>query len=88
PALEIIDITVHKGGKVTYHDPYIPTVKTNEGRTFSSQELTSEVIAKADCVVLTTNHKDFDVEFVRSNAKLIVDMRNMINESSDKVIKL
>ena len=88
PALEIIDITVHKGGKVTYHDPYIPTVKTNEGRTFSSQELTSEVISKADCVVLTTNHKDFDVEFVRSNAKLIVDMRNMINESTDKVIKL
>jgi UDP-N-acetyl-D-glucosamine dehydrogenase len=88
PALEIMDITAHKGGNVTYHDPYIPQVKTNEGRTFSSQELTLEVLAKADCVVLTTNHKEFDMEFVKQHSKLIVDMRNMVEEASDKIIKL
>ena len=88
PALEIMDITAHKGGLVTYHDPYIAKVRTNEGRTFSSQELTIEVIAKADCVVLTTNHKDFDVEFIQEHARLVVDLRNMVKEKGENIFKL
>jgi len=88
PALEIMDITAHKGGLVSYHDPYIPAVKTNEGRIFKSVELTEGTLKKADCVVLTTNHKDFDVEFIKEHAKLIVDLRNMIKKGSEKVYKL
>lgn len=88
PALEIMDIVVHKGGNVSYHDPYIPQVKTNEGRTFTSVDLSAEALAKADCVVLTTNHKDFDVEFLKEHSKMIVDMRNMVKESNGKVVKL
>ena len=88
PALEIIDITSHKGGLVSYNDPYIPQVKTNEGRSFSSVELTEEVLKNSDCVVLTTNHKDFDVVFIKKHANLIVDLRNMIKEGGEKVVKL
>ena len=60
PALEIMYITAHKGGRVSYHDPYIPQVKTNDGRKFNSVDLSTEALAEVDCVVLTTNHKDFD----------------------------
>ena len=88
PALEIMDITAHKGGIVSYHDPYIPSVSTNEGRKFTSADLSAEVLAKADCVVLTTNHKDFDLDFIKKNSRLIVDMRNMIKDSSENVYKL
>ena len=88
PALEIIDIVAHKGGNVLYHDPFIAKAITNEGRTYQSTELTAEALATADCVVLTTNHDVFDMEFVKEHARLIVDMRNMIEESSDKVYKL
>jgi len=88
PALEIMDITSHKGGDVSYHDPYIPNVKTNEGRSFKSVDLSTEALAKADLVVLTTNHKDFDIKFVREHAKLIVDLRNMVEEKSEEVFKL
>ncbi len=88
PALEIMDITVHKGGLVTYHDPYIPNVKTNEGRNFHSVELTEETFKNADCVVLTTNHKDFDIEFIKKHSRLIVDLRNMVKEKGEKVFKL
>jgi UDP-N-acetyl-D-glucosamine dehydrogenase len=38
--------------------------------------------------VLTTNHSAFDVEFVKKYARLIVDMRNMVKEASEKVYKL
>jgi UDP-N-acetyl-D-glucosamine dehydrogenase len=88
PALEIMDITAHKGGIVSYHDPYIPQVKTNEGRKFNSVDLSAETLANADCVVLTTNHKDFDVDFIKQHAKLIVDMRNMMKEEGNGVYKL
>ncbi|MEZ5103284.1 MAG: nucleotide sugar dehydrogenase [Draconibacterium sp.] len=88
PALEIMDTTVHKGGLVSYHDPFIPKVKTNEGREFISVELTPETLQEADVVILTTNHSVFDIEFIQRHTKLIVDMRNMVKESSDKVYKL
>lgn len=88
PALDIIDTIIHKGGEVSYHDPHIATVKTNEGNRFQSTELTAKTLEEADCVVLTTNHNAFDVEFIEKHARLIVDMRNMIKEASDKVYKL
>ena len=39
PALEIMDITAHKGGVLSYHDPYVPEVRTGEGREFQSMPL-------------------------------------------------
>jgi UDP-N-acetyl-D-glucosamine dehydrogenase len=88
PALEIMDITTHKGGIVSYNDPHIPSVQTHQGMSLQSVQLTAETLQNADCVVLTTNHDAFDIEFIKVNSKLIVDMRNMVKESSDKVYKL
>jgi len=45
-------------------------------------------LAAADCVVLTTNHKDLDMELIKEHSKMIVDMRNMIEEGNGKVVKL
>jgi UDP-N-acetyl-D-glucosamine dehydrogenase len=42
----------------------------------------------ADCVVLTTNHDAFDVDFIQQHSQMIVDMRNMVKETNDKVYKL
>jgi len=88
PALDIMDIVAYKGGEVSYHDPYIAKVRTNEGRLYESVELTKETLGSADCVVLTTNHKDFDTGFIQKHAGLIVDLRNTIKESTDSVYKL
>lgn len=88
PALEIMDITAHKGGLVSYHDPYIPNVKTNEGRSFNSVDLSAGALVEVDVVVLTTNHKDFDVEFIKEHAGLIVDLRNMIKEKINNMFNL
>jgi UDP-N-acetyl-D-glucosamine dehydrogenase len=88
PALEIMDITTHKGGIVSYNDPHIPLVQTHHGASLQSVPLTSETLQNADCVVLTTNHDTFDIEFIKEHSKLIVDMRNMIKESSENIYKL
>lgn len=88
PALEIMDITAHKGGEVDYHDPYIPSVRTNDGREFNSVELTEEILNSTDIVVLTTNHKVLDVDFIQQHSRLVVDLRNMIEKKSETVFKL
>jgi UDP-N-acetyl-D-glucosamine dehydrogenase len=94
PALQIMDIVKHKGGIVSYSDPHIPTIKLHGKITsaadpiLNSVALTAETLEAADCVVLTTNHDAFDMEFIQLHAKMIVDMRNMVKEASEKVYKL
>jgi UDP-N-acetyl-D-glucosamine dehydrogenase len=92
PALEIMDIVAKKGGIVSYNDPHIPQVQTHYsaslGEYYHSMELSKEALEEADVVVLTTNHNAFDIDFIQLYSKLIVDLRNMIKESSIKVYKL
>jgi UDP-N-acetyl-D-glucosamine dehydrogenase len=88
PALEIIDTVIQKSGIVSYNDPHIPVVQTHHGNTLKSVPLTAETLKNADCVVLTTNHDAFDIEFIKKHARLIVDLRNMVKESSENVYKL
>ena len=100
PALEIMDITAHKGGIVSYNDPHIPMVETHvethysaslqthHGASLRSIELTSDALQNADCVVIATNHSAFDVEMIRQHARLIVDLRNVIKDAGDDVFKL
>jgi UDP-N-acetyl-D-glucosamine dehydrogenase len=88
PALEIMDTVIQKGGLVSYNDPHIPAVQTHQGSSLHSVLLDAETLQNADCVVLTTNHDAFDIEFIQKHAQLIVDMRNMVKEGSEKVYKL
>jgi len=88
PALQIIDLVIKKGGEVSYHDPYISSVKTPNGNFFGSVELTEETMHNSDCVVIATNHNVFNAEIIKAQSKLIVDLRNVIDSASDKVFKL
>lgn len=88
PALKVIDEVSQKGGEILFHDPYIKNCKTPKGKEYFNSELTDELLSEADCVVFTTNHACFNAEEVVEKSQLVVDMRNMVKESSDKVYKL
>jgi UDP-N-acetyl-D-glucosamine dehydrogenase len=91
PALLVMEQVAHKGANVIYHDPYIPEVTDDNGKTWKSIELTDEAIAAADCVVFTTNHSCFDVMHIVEKAKLVVDTRNAVKNvhiENGKVFKL
>jgi UDP-N-acetyl-D-glucosamine dehydrogenase len=91
PALLVMEQVAKKGAKVLYHDPYIPRVVDDQGKQYTSVELTDELILNADCVVFTTNHSCFDVEYIVSKAQLVVDTRNTVKHvaiETDKVFKL
>jgi len=89
PALDIMDEIIRKGGIVSYHDPYVQQITTRNGSSFSSiEQLNEDTIKEYDCVVITTNHDQYDGDWISAHAKLVVDMRNAVKEENDHVFKL
>ncbi len=75
PALEVMTHLQKKHARVDYHDPYVPTLTIEEQR-FASVELTAETLVEYDAVVVVTDHKCFDWDFVLASSRRIVDARN------------
>ena len=79
PALDIIGHLLQKAAHVSYHDPYVPVLKTDgyELTSVGDAEL-EQALADADCVVITTDHSSYDWRQVRHTARLVVDTRNAL----------
>jgi UDP-N-acetyl-D-glucosamine dehydrogenase len=76
PALDVIRLLEERGASVSFHDPFISTVR-EEGHERKGVDLTPEIIAATDAVVVVTDHKKVDYQLVMDNAALIVDSRNV-----------
>lgn len=87
PAYAIVKDLLGKGAHVTYHDPYIPTFKVR-GKTLESQKLTDDLIKKADCVLILTDHSALDYKKVAQKAKMIVDTRGVFGGKKPKNVYL
>lgn len=90
PALDIAEELLKREAKIFYNDPYLPELKENEIKLVSSV-LTPEFLQEMDCVVIMTNHKDYDYDLIVANAKLIVDTRNAtkkVKVFQEKIIKI
>ncbi|HPT07671.1 MAG TPA: nucleotide sugar dehydrogenase [Candidatus Omnitrophota bacterium] len=85
PAIDIIAGLREKGISMSYHDPLIPYLKIDHIN-LHSVPLTKEEAAKADCVIIATDHSCVDYDFVRKNARLIFDTRNIYKGINDKKI--
>ncbi|HEY8195366.1 MAG TPA: nucleotide sugar dehydrogenase [Gemmatimonadales bacterium] len=77
PALDIIKLLEGQGARVSYFDPHVPRFREN-GQEFRSVELTPEVVAAADCVIVVTDHSAVDYRMIKRHARLVVDTRNAI----------
>jgi len=90
PALDVMAELATRRARVSFHDPHVARVAVGEQR-YESQPLTAESLAAADCVVVATDHSDFDWDFVRAHARLVVDTRNALRGSANgggRVVKL
>ncbi|HZI23061.1 MAG TPA: nucleotide sugar dehydrogenase [Gemmatimonadales bacterium] len=79
PALDVIRLLRRRGAQVSYHDPYVRTLKEDD-IDLASVPLTSETIAAADCVVIVTDHSDVDYALVERCGRVIVDTRNALEK--------
>ena len=76
PALTIIELLQKDGAQVSYHDPYFPFI--GKGRKYNLQMkcATLENLDQYDCVVIVTDHSDYDYARIVREAQLVVDTRN------------
>jgi UDP-N-acetyl-D-glucosamine dehydrogenase len=90
PALDIHYLLEDKGACVSFNDPYVDSVRLPGGRVGQSVELTKTWLAEQDCVVIATDHSDYDYEFILSHTKLVVDTRNATNgySGNGRIVRL
>jgi len=87
PSLDIISLLSKARAKVAYYDPYIPYLKFPRIN-LKSIKLTKGGLAEFDCVILATDHRCVNYNFILQNAKIIFDTRNVYKKTSRKVEKL
>ena len=87
PALDVILLLRKRGAKVTYSDPYVPNLRL-DGLTLASEDLIPSASA-ADCVVIITDHSNFDYPQLLAASNLVVDTRNALKSmDSPKIVRL
>lgn len=77
PAVECIAGLLRGGAEVSYHDPHVHEFH-ERGIELRSVELTDEVLAGADCVLILTDHDSLDYPAILQRARVIVDTRNAL----------
>ncbi len=90
PALDVIGLLRQKGAEVSYHDLYIPHIEHEDWSLDSVPDLMAAV-GEVDCVVIITNHSDYDYAALLEAARLIVDTRNALGAAgreNPKVVRL
>jgi UDP-N-acetyl-D-glucosamine dehydrogenase len=89
PSVFVMEHLRDRGATVAYSDPNVPEFPKMREHHFdlASVELTPEMLASYDVVVLLTDHNDFDYGMILDHAQLIVDTRGKYRAPHPKVIK-
>lgn len=90
PALDIMQMLVNKGAKVSYNDPFIPEIAVDE-LDMTSEHLSAKLLESKDCVVIATNHSEYDAKWIVKHSGCVVDTRNAtkdVQSEGGRVVKL
>jgi len=76
PSLTIIELLRQQGAEVSYHDPYFKFV--GRGRKYDLQMNCASLdnLSTYDCVLIVTDHSDYDYSRIVRESQLVVDTRN------------
>jgi UDP-N-acetyl-D-glucosamine dehydrogenase len=89
PALKIMALLTDGGAEVDYNDPYVPVPPKMRKYKLdkTSVSLTPETLRAYDCVVVVTDHPEYDPEFIVENSALLVDTRNLVRGKHSSKVK-
>jgi UDP-N-acetyl-D-glucosamine dehydrogenase len=92
PSIILIEQLQHRGAKVDYNDPHIPTThkQREHDLKLKSVPLTPANLKKYDVVLISTDHTAYDYEMIVKNARVVVDTRNAtkgVKKNREKILK-
>jgi len=87
PSLDIIDLLRKQGADVSYHDPYFPFVGQGRKYDLKMKCASLDELGQYDCVLIVTDHSDYDYPRIVREATLVVDTRNATRGiQSDRIV--
>jgi UDP-N-acetyl-D-glucosamine dehydrogenase len=88
PSLPIIELLKQRGAVVSYNDPFFPTVGQGRHYDLNMTGVPLENLAQYDCVLIVTDHSDYDYARIVQESKLVVDSRNATKGiQSEKIVR-
>ncbi len=76
PAIRVMELLLDDGAShIEFTDPFVDRIKV-KGRDFTARKFDADTLKSADVVIITTDHSQYDYEFLARNAKHIIDTRN------------
>jgi len=87
PSLTIIEELQQRGANISYNDPYFPTV--GRGRKYNLHMTCTplENLGQYDCVLIVTDHSDYDYQRIVRESQVVVDTRNATRGiQSEKIV--
>jgi len=76
PSLTIIELLQKQGAQVFYNDPYFPRVGRGRHYNLNMTCAPLDSLEQYDCVMIVTDHSDYDYQRIVRESKLVVDTRN------------
>jgi UDP-N-acetyl-D-glucosamine dehydrogenase len=87
PALTIIETLQKEGADVKYNDPFFAFVGRGRHYDLQMKNTPLENLGQYDCVLIVTDHSDYDYKKIVQEAQLVVDTRNATKGiESDKIV--
>ena len=87
PSLTIIETLRSAGAEVSYHDPYFPFVGRGRKYDLEMQCASLRDLGQYDCVLIATDHSDYDYGRIVEESQLVVDSRNATRQiRSSKIV--
>jgi UDP-N-acetyl-D-glucosamine dehydrogenase len=90
PAVEVLVQLQERGADVCYADPYVPSIAVS-GQVLKAADVTADGLRAADCVLILTDHAEFDYRQVVETASLVIDTRDAtwgIQAPAGRVVRL
>jgi nucleotide sugar dehydrogenase len=76
PAITIIESLQKHGALVSYNDPFFSKIGKGRKYDLQMQRVPLESLGQYDCVVIVTDHSDYDYRRIVDEAQLVIDTRN------------
>jgi UDP-N-acetyl-D-glucosamine dehydrogenase len=91
PALDVMGLLHENGVRLSYFDPYVPTLAARAwpGKyELSSKPWTDAMLDGVDCVAILTDHRSIDYTSLVAASPLVVDTRNAVKGRHPHVFRL
>jgi UDP-N-acetyl-D-glucosamine dehydrogenase len=76
PSLTIIEELRRRGSEVSYHDPFFRKVGHGRKYRLDMNCASLDDLAQYDCVLIVTDHSEYDYRHIVDSSQLVVDTRN------------